>query len=86
MCEPCTPSRAVIASCDAPVANTLTYTGASQALVTAPTNVVGGDVVYAVKKQAISILMKVLLGKVKEVKIGTWVIGLLFLLMFCVSR
>lgn len=32
------------------------------------------------------ILMKLLLGKAREIKSGTWVIGLLFLLMFCVSR
>ena len=32
------------------------------------------------------ILMKVMLGKIKEIKAGTWVIGMLFLIMFCVSR
>ena len=47
----------------------------------------GYNISYGIAFGLIShILMKVLLGKVKEVKIGTWVIGLLFLLMFCVSR
>ena len=32
------------------------------------------------------ILIKLLLGKVKEIKAGTWVIGTLFLVMFLVSR
>lgn len=47
----------------------------------------GYNISYGIAFGLISyILMKVFSGKIKEVKAGTWVIGLLFLLMFCVSR
>lgn len=32
------------------------------------------------------ILMKLLLGKFKEIKVGTWIIGIMFLVMFFVTR
>lgn len=47
----------------------------------------GYNISYGIAFGLIShVLMKLLLGKAKEVKPGTWVIGALFLLMFCVSR